>query len=175
MKRLSNTDTANYLDHANQCGYLLQNVRLNFLKSRRMRTTSVKTRILDLVPYQLRDFTGANGAATLASLSTHEDTKLEKSNRETKIYSGWSDFARAIIAFLNVDVDVDSIAARHRDSGGDSIYRPLNKWGVSRKAVIEQLVSQRPDVDPDKIRKSFTRGFEGGLRTGGRPAIKVRF
>lgn len=168
-------DKKDYLDHANQCGYLLKNVTLNFLKSKRMHGTSVKTRIKDLVPHQLRDFTGANGEATLAALSTHEDTKLEKSDRETKIYSGWSGFARAVIAFLNVDVDVDAISARHRASGGDSIYRPLNKWGVGRKAVIERLVSQRPDIDAEKIQEAFTKGFGGGLSIGGRPAIKVRF
>lgn len=168
-------DKANYLDHANQCGYLLENVTLNFLKSKRMHGTSVKTRIEGLVPYQLRDFTGADGEASLAALSTHKDTKLEKSSRATKIYSGWSGFARAVIAFLNVDVDVDSIAARHRESGGDSIFRPLNKWGVGKKSIIERLVSQRPDIDAEEIRKSFMKGYGGKLSIGGRPAIKVRF
>ena len=167
-------DKMDYLDHANQCGYLLRNVRLNFLKSRRMRTTSVKTRVLDLVPYQLREFTGANGEALLAALSTHEDTELERSNRDTKIYSGWVGFARAVIAFLNVDIDVDVIAARHRDSGGDSTYRPLNKWGVGKKAVIKRLIDQRPDIGAEEIQKSFMKGFDGQLIIGGMVAIRVR-
>lgn len=169
-------DKKDYLDHANQCGYLLKNVTLNFLKSRRMSGTSVKTRIEDLVPHQLRGFTGADGDAPLAALSTHEDTRLEKSGHETRIYSGWVGFARAIIGFLNVDVDVDAIAARHRESGGDPKYRSLGKWGVGRKAVIGQLTDRRPDIDADEIRRSFMKGYDDGkLSIGGRPAIKVRF
>lgn len=175
LEQIPDTDKKDYLDHANQAGYLLKNVTLNFLKSKRMHGTSVKTRIKDLVPHQLRGFTGANGDAPLAALSTHKDTKLEKSGRETKIYSGWVGFARAIIGFLDVDVDVDAIAARHRESGGDSIYRPLNKWGVGKKAVIGQLVDQRPDIDAKEIRESFMKGYDGELSIGGKPAIKVRF
>jgi len=174
-QKIQDTPEKDYLDHANQCGYLLKNVTLNFLRSTRMRGTSVKTKIKDLVPDQLRGFTDADGEASLAALSTHEDTELEKSGRDPNIYSGWSGFARAVIDFLNIDMDVDSIAARHRESGGGPKYRPLNKWGVGRKAVVERLVSQRPDIDAEEIKKSFMKGYGGKLSIGGKPAIKVRF
>lgn len=164
-----------YLDYANQCGYLLKNVTLNFLRSTRMHGVSVKTKIKDLVPYQLRDFTGADGGAPLASLSTHKDTKLEKSGRDTWIYSGFSGFALAIVDFLDAGIDVEAIAAKHRESGGGPKYQPLDKWGVSRKAILERLVSQRPDIDAEAIRKSFMKGHDGKLSIGGSPAIKVRF
>ena len=174
-QKTQGTPNKDYLDHANQCGYLLKNIRLDFLKSPEMRTTSVKMRIHNLTPDQLKRFTDAAGEKSLAALSTHEKTKTERDSRETKIYSPWTGFALAVIDFLDIAVDVDGLAARHRDVGGDTGFLPLEKWGVSKKSVLEQLTNQRPDIDAEEIRKAFTKGYGGGLAIGGKREIIVRF
>jgi len=163
-----------YLDHANQCGFLLRSVRLGFLFSRRMQTTSVKMRILDLTLDQLRRFTGAGGG-TLAALSTHEGGGGD--GGAIPVYSGWTGFALEVVGFLGLGsaVDVDAIAARHLGVGGDTGFLPLGKWGAGGKAVLGRLVGRRPDIDAGDIRREFEAGLAGKLVIGGRPAIRVRF
>lgn len=147
-----------------------------------MHTTSVKMRIHDLTLDQLRRFTDAAGEASLAALSTHEGAEPKRPGRATPhIYSGWIGFAQGIVGFLDLAVDLDGLAARHRqrvEEGrvrDDTKFLPLGMWGVGRKAVLGRLAGRRPDIDAEDIRGEFEKGYAGRLVIGGRPAIKVRF
>jgi len=163
-KRLDTQDTSegDYLLHANQCGFLLRNVRLDFLKSPRMQGTSVKMRIPNLTLDNLRQFTDAAGRRSLAGLSTHEGTDVDSSGA---IYSPWIGFSLAVVDFLNLEdtIDVEDLKAQHREVGGDTGSLPLSDWGASPESVIDELASRRPDVDASEIRERFMAGYGGEL------------
>lgn len=164
-QRIHETSSDDYLTHAYQCGYLLRNTSLDFLRSRKMQGTSVKMRIRNLTLDQLQQFTDAAGDRTLAALSTHEGTHVESDDGASYIYSGWIGFAREVIDFLNLEflIDIDELKAQHRDVGGDTGFRTLESWGADSETVIGELVSRRPDIDAGSIRKRFDEGYSGSL------------
>jgi len=162
---IQSTSNDDYLIHANQTGYLLKNVRLDFLRSPKMQGTSVKMRIRDLTLDQLRRFVDAAGHETLASLSTHEGTQPGLDDYGQYIYSGWIGFATEVIDFLNLEtvIDIGDIKSQHRDIGGDTGFRPLSEWGGTVEAAIDQLAERRPDIDVEDIRYWFMEGYGGEL------------
>lgn|GEM_PF-4657352 len=174
QKRRDTEDTPedDYLAHANQCGYLLRNARLYFLKSKRMRATSVKMKIYDLTMEQLRRFTDSAGRHSLAELSTHRDTRYGSDAAGSFIYSGWKAFSREVVGFLNLDdaIDVDALAAQYHDLIVDTGFLTLDRWGGDADAVAGRLIDRRPDIDADMIRSFFEEGLGGTLTddlTGG--------
>lgn len=164
-EKIQDTDEENYLTHAAQCGYLLRNVRLGFLRSPKMQGTSVKMRINNLTLDQLQRFIDATGSPTLAALSTHEGTQPGADDSGRYIYSGWIGFAMEVIDFLNLEmvIDVEELKARHRDIGGDTGGRTLETWDADAEIVIGQLADRRPDIDAEAIREWFMEGYGGAL------------
>lgn len=164
-RAIEDTSEDDYLIHANQCGYLLRNVRLDFLRSPKMQGTSVKMRIRDLTLDQLQRFMDAAGRETLASLSTHEGTRPGSDDAGRYVYSGWIGFTTEIIDFLNLEmvIDIDNLKAQHRDVGGDTGFRPLAEWGGGVEIVIGQLIDRRPDIDADAIREWLMEGYGGEI------------
>jgi hypothetical protein len=162
------TSEGDYLLHAEQCGFLLRNARLDFLRSPRMQGTSVKMRIPNLTMDDLRQFTDAAGRRSLAGLSTHEGTDVDS---EGAIHSGWIGFPLAVVDFLNLEgaIDVEDLKAQHHAAGylafpgGDTGFRPLSDWGVGPESVIGELAYRRPNIDADKIRERFMAGYGGEL------------
>lgn len=164
-ERIRDTGEEDYLTHANQCGYLLRNVRLGFLRSPKMQGTSVKMRINDLTLDQLQRFIDATGNPTLAALSTHEGTQPGSDDSGRYIYSGWIGFAMEVIDFLNLEmvIDIEGLKEEHRDVGGDTGGRTLEEWDADAETVIGQLADRRPDIDAEMIRAYFMEGRNGDL------------
>ena len=63
-------------------------------------------------------------------------------------------------------IDVDALKEQHRDIGGDTGFRGLEKWGGGADAIIGQLIDRRPNIDADMIRYFFTEGLNGVLTDG---------
>ena len=164
-EKIKETGEEDYMLHANQVGYLLRNVRLNFLHSKNMYTSSVKMRINNLTLDQLQSFIDATGSQTLAALSTHEGTRPVSADGETGIYSGWAGFAREVIDFLNLElvVDVDGIAAQYRTIIADTGFETLDRWDADTETVLGQLIDRRSDLDAETIREWFTEGYGGTI------------
>lgn len=164
-ERIRDTGEEDYLTHANQCGYLLRNVRLGFLRSLKMQGTSVKMRINNLTLDQLQRFMDATGNPTLAALSTHEGTQPGSDDSGRYIYSGWIGFAMEVIDFLNLEmvIDVEGLKEEHRNVGGDTGGRALEEWDADAETVIGQLADRRPDIDAEMIRAYFMEGRNGEL------------
>lgn len=162
-ERIRDTGEEDYLTHANQCGYLLRNIRLGFLRSPKMQGTSVKMRINNLTLDQLQRFIDATGNPTLAALSTHEGTRPGSDDSGRYIYSGWIGFAMEVIDFLNLEmvIDVEGLKEEHRDVGGDTGGRTLEAWDADAETVIGQLTDRRPDIDAEAIREWFMEGYGG--------------
>lgn len=164
-ERIRKTGEEDYLTHTAQCGYLLRNTRLDFLRSPKMTGTSVKMKIYNLKLDQLQQFIDATGSPTLASLSTHEGTRPGSDDGGNYIHSGWIGFAREVIDFLNLEmvIDVDGLKAEHRDVGGDTGFRTLEAWGADAETVLGQLTDRRPDIDAEMIDAYFMEGYNGEL------------
>ena len=161
------TDAADYLAHANHCGYLLRRTTIRFNSvAKDQFGTSVMTRIGGITLSALRDFIDSTGKATLSMISTHqgsEPTEYADDGRgRAGIEAMHHDFARGIIDFLNLEyeVDTDAIARQHREDKSDSGFRSIEHWGGGRETVLNRLIERRPDLDSDEITEWFGQGYD---------------
>jgi hypothetical protein len=169
------TTEADYLAHAECCGYLVRNTALRFNSSGKGQWgTSVVTRIRGIALPALRGFVDSAGRATLSAVSTHADRQLSEyaddadAGGKTGIEAMHREFANDIVDFLNLEfeVDVDGVARLYRPSGprrgSDSKFQSIGSWGGDRETVLRKLKERRDDLDPEKIAAAFDRGYGSG-------------
>jgi len=162
------TDEADYLVHANQCGYLVRNTTMRFNRTGKGQwSTSVMTHIGGIALPTLRGFVDSTGQASLSSISTHADGTegAEESGSEVGIDAVHKGFARDIVDFLNLEfaVDIDGIAGQYGEEKSDSGFQSIERLGGSREEVLRRLIERRRDLDPGKITEWFELGYESEL------------
>lgn len=159
------TNGANYLAHAGQSGYLMRNTFIRFFAQiEGQYGTSTETQIRGITLPEMQGFIDSAGRETLADVSTHVDTNLEKDG--AKIQATHSDFAKEIVDFLNLEyeVDVDSIKRQHREERTDSGFQTIEHWikyqGGDKGMALKKLLDRRPSaVTPDDITEAFEAGY----------------
>jgi len=167
-KKLEDTqgaDEESYLLHANQCGCLVRNTTMRFWKTGvGQRGTSTMTRIVGIALPELQEFIDSAGRATLSMISTHMDPDLVKTEAEDGVTAMHSDFAKAIVDFLDLEgeVDIDGIKRQYGESESDSGFRSIEHWGGNRETVLGKLKERRGNLDPGKIAAAFDRGYGPG-------------
>lgn len=177
------TAETDYLIHANQCGYLVGHTSMRFYNAARGQWgISMMTRVNGITLDRLRGFVDSTGSQALSGVSTHADTSLEGAaptedagtDVETRAASSCSedsegilamhsDFARELIDFLNLEleIDIDGLKAQHR--GADSGFQSIGHWGADRDSVLTRLLERRRDLDPVEITEAFGMGHDGEL------------
>ncbi len=175
LDETQDTEKDDYLLHAIQCGYLIRNTAIRFFAQIEGQLgCSTETKIQGITLPKLRDFIDSAGRTSLAEVSTHVDTGLEKTaecggGKKAKadvVEAVHSGFAEEIIDFLNLEyeVDVDSIKRRHREEKADSGFRSIGHWieqsGGDGGMVLEKLKDRRRNLDPDEIAAAFELGYE---------------
>ena len=169
-----NTTEADYLAHAECCGYLVRNTTVRFNSSgKKQWGTSVVTRIGGIALPALRGFIDSAGRATLSAVSTHADRQLSEyaddaGGAKAGIEAMHREFANDIVDFLNLEseVDIDGVARLYRPSGprrhSDSKFQSIEDWGGDRGTVLGKLKERRVDLDPEKITAAFDKGYGPG-------------
>lgn len=161
------TDKDFYLFHANQCGYLVRNTTIRFNASAEGQFgTSTMTHIAGItLPELQQEFIDSAGMETLSAISTHINPDLVRTTEEDGARAGimamHSDFAKAIIDFLNLEneVDIDDLKRQHRESESDSGFQPIGHWGADREKVLGMLLKRRSDLNPREIEEQFEDGY----------------
>jgi len=157
------TDEADYLAHANQCGYLVRNTTIRFNRTGKGQwSTSVMTHIGGISLPTLRGFVDSTGRAALAEIDTHTD-QVSDGDSGDGIEAMHKGFARDIVDFLDLEVDIDAIAGQHGEDKSDSGFRSIEHWGGSREEVLRRLLERRRDLDSDRITEWFELGYESEL------------
>ena len=159
------TDKDFYLFHANQCGYLVRNTTIRFNASAEGQFgTSTMTHIAGITLPELQEFIDSAGRETLSAISTHIDLDLVKTTEDAAggVMAMHSDFAKAIIDFLNLEnkVDIDDLKRQYRESESDSGFQSIEHWGAGREKVLEMLLKRRSDLDPREIEELFEDGYK---------------
>lgn len=157
-----NTGKASYLAHAKYCGYLVRNTAIRFFAQiEGQYGTSTETQIRGITLPELQEFIDSTGRKTLAGISTHVDTSLEKADEGAGIKATHSDFAKEIANFLNLEweMDIDDIKRRHREAKADSGLQSIEHWGADRETVLERLTERRRNLDQGDITKAFELGY----------------
>jgi hypothetical protein len=173
------TSEADYLAHAECCGYLVRNTAIRFnISGRGQWGTSVVTRVGGIALPALRGFVDSTGRATLSAISTHADRQLSEyadgaGGHKTGIEAMHREFAKDIVDFLNLEseVDIDGIARRFHKAAEtpgstaeqlDSGSQSIEHWGGDRGTVLGRLKERRADLNPGKITAAFDKGYGSG-------------
>ena len=172
LEATTQTDEMTYMQHANQCGYLLKNTSFRVYHFSKMWGLGLMTHIRNTTIDQLHEMVDSAGRNSLAGISPFTEidpSESQMSVREGDIMATHRNFAREVVDFLNLEfiVDVDQILSEWNvASKGDIIdsgFRSLERWGADRSAVISRLQERRKDFNSQDIEEYFTAGYEGTL------------